>query len=95
MMRRRYIMQLYLLYLQVYERSKLHFEKLTAQYFCGLGRRMGNKIRFFVWRQSERMVAFATCMVHGRAIYAEYVGLDYDVALDLPLYHYAFRHMVS
>src|SRR6516162_3953381 len=35
------IAQIYPLYLQVYERSKLHFEKLTARYFCDLGRRMG------------------------------------------------------
>ena len=89
------IAQIYPLYLQVYERSKLHFEKLTEQYFCDLGRRMGDKVRFFLWRQSERIVAFATCIVHGDSIYAEYIGLDYDVALDLHLYHYAFRDMVS
>jgi hypothetical protein len=34
-------------------------------------------------------------MVHGDAIYAEYIGLDYSVALDLHLYHYVFRDMVS
>jgi hypothetical protein len=89
------IAQVYPLYLQVYERSKLHFEKLTKQYFCDLGRRMGDKVRFFVWRQSGRIVAFATCMVHGEAIFAEYIGLDYEVALDLHLYHYVFRDMVS
>jgi hypothetical protein len=34
-------------------------------------------------------------MVHGDAIYAEYIGLDYNVALDLHLYHYVFRDMVG
>jgi hypothetical protein len=89
------IAQIYPLYLQVYERSKLHFEKLTEQYFCDLGRRMGDKVRFFLWRQSERIVAFATCIVHGDAIYAEYIGFDYHVALDLHLYHYVFRDLVN
>jgi hypothetical protein len=89
------IAQLYPLYLQVYERSKLRFEKLTEQYFCDLGQRMGDKARFFLWRQSGRIVAFATCIVHGDTIYAEYIGLDYAVALNLHLYHYAFRDMVS
>jgi hypothetical protein len=89
------IAQVYPLYLQVYERSKLHFEKLTEKYFCDLGRRMGDKVRFFLWRQNGRIVAFATCMVHGDSIYAEYIGLDYNVALDLHLYHYMFRDMVS
>lgn len=89
------IAQIYPLYLQVYQRSKLHFEKLTERYFCDLGRRMGDKVRFFLWRQNGRIVAFATCMVHDDAIYAEYIGLDYNVALDLHLYHYVFRDMVG
>lgn len=89
------IAEVYPLYLQVYERSKLHFEKLTEQFLSDLGRRMGEKVRFFVWRQGERIVAFATCIVHDDAIYAEYIGLDYQVALDLHLYHYVFRDMVS
>jgi hypothetical protein len=89
------IAQVYPLYLQVYQRSKLHFEKLTEQYFCELGRRMQDKVRFFLWRHRGRIVAFATCMIHDDALYAEYIGLDYDIALDLHLYHYAFRDMVS
>jgi predicted N-acyltransferase len=87
--------QVYSLYLQVYRRSKLHFEKLTEDYFCELGRRMPDKVRFFLWRQNGNVVAFAACMIHGDTIYAEYIGLDYVVALDLHLYHYAFRDMVS
>jgi hypothetical protein len=87
--------QVYPLYIQVYQRSKLHFEKLTARYFCELGQRMRDKVRFFVWRQGGRIVAFATCMIQSNSIYAEYIGLDYDVALDLHLYHYAFRDMVT
>jgi predicted N-acyltransferase len=87
--------QVYPLYLQVYRRSKLHFEKLTEEYFCELGRRMRDKVRFFLRRQSGRIVAFATCMIQGDTIYAEYIGLDYRVALDLHLYHYAFRDMIT
>jgi hypothetical protein len=89
------ITEVYPLYLQVYQRSKLHFEKLTEQYLCELGHRMGDRVRFFLWRQNGKIVAFATCMIHDNAIYAEYIGLDYDVALDLHLYHYIFRDMVS
>jgi hypothetical protein len=89
------ITELYPLYLQVYQRSKLHFEKLTEQYFCEMECRMRDKVRFFLWRQNGRVVAFAMCMIHDDAIYAEYIGLNYDVALDLHLYHYIFRDMVS
>jgi predicted N-acyltransferase len=85
----------YPLYLQVYERSTLHFEKLTREFFCGLGRLMPEIVRFFVWRQEARIVAFSLCMVEGDALYAEYIGLDYAVALKLHLYHYAVRDMIS
>lgn len=87
--------QVYPLYLQVYHRSKYHFEKLTREYLCGLGRLMPDKVRFFVWRQSGRIVAFTVCMLQGDDLYAEYIGLDYSVALDLHLYHYAIRDMVT
>jgi hypothetical protein len=90
-----FIDEVYPLYVNVYERSKLHFEKLTKEYFCGLGTRMADKVFFFVWRQNERIVAFTACMRQGDAFYPEYIGLDYSIALDLHLYHYAYRDMVS
>ncbi len=87
--------EIYPLYLQVYNRSKLHFEKLTKPFLCGIGDLMADKVRFFLWRQNGRIVAFTLCMIEGDAIYAEYIGLDYSVALDLHLYHYAVRDMIS
>lgn len=87
--------EVYPLYLQVYNRSNLHFEKLTNEYFCGLGHRMGDKNRFFIWRQNGKIVAFGSCILQGDTIHAEYLGLDYTVALDLHLYHYTFRDLIS
>ena len=86
---------IYPLYLHVYERSSLRFEKLTKEYFCGLGRRMPDKVRFFVWRQNGSIIAFSLCMIEGNTIYSEYLGLDYRVAFDLHLYYYAFRDVVT
>jgi hypothetical protein len=87
--------EVYPLYRQVYDRSKLHFEMLTKEYFCLLGARMPDKVRFFVWRRAGKAVAFGECMVHGDTMFAEYLGLDYSVALDLHLYHYVNRDLVS
>ena len=87
--------EVYPLYLAVYNRSSLRFEKLTKEYFCGLGRRMGDKNRFFVWRQGNKIVAFGSCLLQGDTMHAEYLGLDYSVAIDLHLYHYTFRDLVS
>jgi len=86
--------EIYPLYLQVYERSKLRFERLTREYFCRLGAVMPDRVRFFVWRRGARAIAFGMCLVHGDTMFAEYLGLDYDVALDLHLYHYVFRDLV-
>ena len=87
--------ELYPLYLQVYDRSKLRFEKLTKEFLCEIGRRMPDRARFFVWRQNGRVIAFNLCLLHGDTISDEYIGLDYSVALDLHLYHYTFRDIVS
>jgi Acetyltransferase (GNAT) domain len=85
----------YPLYLQVFERSKLRFEKLTREFLCELSARMPDKVRYFIWRQEGRVIAFSLCMVEGDDIYAEYLGLDYTLALKLHLYHYAFRDVVT
>lgn len=90
-----FIGEIYPLYLQVYERSKLHFEKLTEEYFCRIGRQMSDKARFFIWRQNERIIAFALCMVNSNEVYSEYVGFDYAVALELHLYHYVVRDIIT
>ncbi|MGI8891305.1 MAG: GNAT family N-acetyltransferase [Chthoniobacterales bacterium] len=89
------IAELYPLYLQVHHRSKLHFEKLTPEYFSRLGRDMPERTRFFVWRQDGKAIAFSLCLVHDGTIYDEYLGLDYEVAFDLNLYFYTFRDIIT
>ena len=87
--------ELYPLYLNVFERSDLQFEKLSKGYFCRLGQEMPDKTRFFIWRQDGKVVAFSTCLVSGDEIHDEYVGLDYSVALDLHLYFYTLRDIIE
>lgn len=87
--------EVYPLYLQVFERSHLQFEKLTKETLCRLGREMPDKMRFFVWRQQGRAIAFSVCMVNGDEIHDEYVGLDYAVALDLHLYFMTLRDVLE
>jgi len=83
------------LYLQVYNRSKLHFEKLTSNFLIELGRQMPDKARFFIWRRDGRMIAMSVCLINADAIYDEYLGLDYSVALDLHLYFYTLRDIIQ
>jgi len=90
-----YIDEIYPLYLQVHERSLLKFETLTKNFFLATARRMPERARFFIWRQSSRIVAFSLCLVCGEKIYDECIGLDYSVALDLHLYFYTLRDIIS
>lgn len=87
--------EIYPLYLQVHARSKLHFEKLTPEYFCRLGREMPDRTRFFVWRQEGKAIAFSLCLIHNGTIYDEYLGLDYRVAYELNLYFYTLRDILT
>lgn len=87
--------EIYPLYLAVHERSALKFETLTKDYFRAVGQRIPDHARFFVWRQNGKIVAFSFCLVCGDAIYDECIGLDYSVALDLHLYFYTLRDIIS
>jgi hypothetical protein len=87
--------EIYPLYVDVYERSALHFERLTPEFFCRIGRSMPDKASFFVWRQSGKVVAFCLAMFEGDAFYPEYVGFEYSVALQVHLYHYVVRDMIA
>jgi predicted N-acyltransferase len=87
--------EIYPLYLQVRERSPMKFEQLTKDYFRALGQRMPERVRFFIWRQQGKAIAFSCCMIHDRKIYDECLGLDYTVALDLHLYFYTLRDVLT
>jgi predicted N-acyltransferase len=90
-----FVDEIYPLYLQVHERSSLKFERLTKSFFCRLGQEMPERARFFLWRQEGKVIAFSLCLVHNGTIYDDYLGLDYRLALDLHLYFYTLRDIIS
>ena len=90
-----YVDEVYPFYLQVHERSPMKFERLTKEYLSELGRRMPDRVRFFIWRQEGKAIAFSVALVHDGTIYDDYLGLDYRVALDLHLYFHTLRDILS
>ncbi|HEX4641700.1 MAG TPA: GNAT family N-acetyltransferase [Chthoniobacterales bacterium] len=90
-----YVDEVYPFYLQVHERSPMKFERLTKEYLSELGRRMQDRVRFFIWRQHGKAIAFSVALVHDGTIYDDYLGLDYRVALDLHLYFHTLRDILS
>jgi Acetyltransferase (GNAT) domain len=90
-----WIEEIHPLYIAVHERSPFKFETLTKDYFRAVAQRMPDRARFFIWRQNGKIVAFSFCLVCGDAFYDECIGLDYSVALDLHLYFYTLRDIIS
>ena len=90
-----FIDEIFPLYRQTFERSDFQFEELTKNYFCALGQRMPDRVRYFLWRQNGRIIAFNLCLVHDGTIYDLDVGMDYSVALDLHLYFVTWRDVVQ
>lgn len=90
-----WIEEIYPLYLQVHERSPMKFEVLTKEYFIEIGRTMPDRARFFIWRQSGKIIAFSLCLISGDTIHDECLGLDYSVAFELYLYFYTLRDVIS
>ena len=87
--------EIYPLYEKVFERSLLQFEKLTKEFLCEIGTRIPDKVRFFIWRQGARIIAFGLCMVQDDGICHEYVGFEYSVAFDLNLYYRVFHDIIE
>jgi predicted N-acyltransferase len=90
-----FVDEVYPLYLKVFEKSPLQFEKLTKAFLCQMGTRMPDKTRYFLWRQDDKIIAFGLCTVQGENICHEYVGFDYNVAFQLNLYYRVFRDIIA
>lgn len=90
-----HIDEIYPLYLGVHERSAMKFEVLTKEFFCAIGRAMPERARFFIWRSAGKIIAFSLCLISGDTIHDECLGLDYGVALELYLYFYTLRDVIS
>jgi len=90
-----YIEEIYRLYIPVYERSHLKFEKLTPEYFCRIGQAMPDKALFFLMIKDEKIVSFNLCLKNDNELCSEYVGFDYDVAFDLHLYNVMTKNIME
>ena len=82
------------LYQAVLGRAKQRFEELNRSYFCQLGQRMSDRVRFLIWRRENKIVAFASCLFHDGVLKDNYIGLDYSVALEYHLYFVTWRDTI-
>jgi hypothetical protein len=82
------------LYRAVFGRAKQRFEELNRSYFCQLGQRMSDRSRFLIWWRENKIVAFASCLVHDGVLKDNYIGLDYSLALEYHLYFVTWRDTI-
>jgi hypothetical protein len=87
--------EIHSLYVQTFNRSDFKFEELNKEFFRLVGQRMPDRIRFFIWRQNRKIIAFNLCLIHDETLYDLGVGLDYAVALDLHLYFRTWRDVIE
>ena len=83
------------LYWAVYERAKFTFEVLNRDYLLRLAEEIPDKIRLFLWRQQDQVIAFSMCLVHDGILEELYVGFDYQVAGRLHLYFVTWRDVIT
>jgi len=82
------------LYQAVFGRARQRFEELNRSYFCQLGQRVNDRSRFLIWRRENKIVAFASCLVHDGVLKDNYIGLDYSLALEYHLYFVTWRDTI-
>jgi len=82
----RFVGDLYNLYLNVFQQSKYHFDKLTLPFFQSVLQDASNKgIVFLYWHNGE-LIGFNLLFEHNGNLVDKYIGLSYPAARDTNLY---------
>jgi hypothetical protein len=86
--------EIYQLYLNCYEKSKLKFEKLTLDFFKSLAELMPNQCRFVLYFMQDKLIGF-NCLLHGNGVLMDkYIGLDYSISHQVNLYSLSWLHNI-
>lgn len=87
--------QVYELYSQTKAKGDIQFENVPKEFFSRLSKNMPGKVKYFLWRLDQRLVAFVVGLVSKDFFLDYYIGLDYSVAYDYHLYFLRFRDMMN
>lgn len=91
--------QAHALYMQVHDRTDLHFETLTQRYFEGFGQHLPGRAVYFLYfagqGEDRRLIGFNLCTVLGDRLMDKYIGMDYELAHQYNLYFISFLHNVQ
>ncbi len=97
------LFELYQLYLNVYNQSKYHFDKLSASFFKDVLQDKGNNGIMFLYRKNGELIGFNLCFIFADTLIDKYVGFAYPQAHQSNLYFvswfqnldFALRHQLQ
>lgn len=81
--------EMYECYLQVYNKSRMHVEKLPIEFF------RGKYFKIFVLRNEEKVVGFGQMLPNGTELVFEFVGVDYELNNTYDTYHRILLEIVK
>ena len=81
--------EMYECYLQVYNKSRMHVEKLPIEFF------RGKYFKIFVLRNEEKIVGFGQMLPNGTELVFEFVGVDYELNNTYDTYHRILLEIVK
>ena len=81
--------EMYECYLQVYNKSRMHVEKLPIEFF------RGKYFKIFVLRNEEKVVGFGQMLPNGTELVFEFVGVDYELNNTYDIYHRILLEIVK
>ncbi|WP_196139332.1 GNAT family N-acetyltransferase [Aliikangiella sp. G2MR2-5] len=74
------------LYLNVENKSSTRLATLPEGYFAGLASALGDKFVCYVIHNEEKIAGFISIIIDGQKALAYYVGVDYEVNKEIPIY---------
>jgi len=80
------LQELYQLYTNVYEQSKIHFDRLTLPFFTSVLQNKQNQGIVFFYRRDRRIIGYNICFIHQGNLVDKYVGFAYPDAREANLY---------
>ena len=81
--------EMYECYLQVYNKSRAHVEKLPIEFF------RGKYFKIFVLKNEEKVLGFGQMLPNGTELVFEFVGVDYEYNNTYDTYHRILLEIVK
>jgi len=80
------INEFYSLYLNVFQQSEIHFDKLTRDFFSSMLQDAINSGIVMIYRHQGELIGYNICFVHEDKLIDKYVGFQYPAAREHNLY---------